>query len=216
MPLRFFSTNWFVIPMGWGGVVDVAANVWGRDGFITGWINAAVWVNTAIFTLFITLWIVRWLMEPRQMWRELTHPASSHFFALIPIAMTVMGMNWSVMGNEFPQALIWPIINSLWTASVATGLAFSLIITEAMMRQEKSSSSYVSFAWLIGSVANALFPLLGHILVVREFKTLPAWSRFVNIADIAYFGTGFFLFLFITAFLFTTQTPRVNICQMAI
>ncbi len=201
--LSAFTSNWFVIVMGWGGMLDVVARVWGTKGVMTGWIETGVWINSSIFAILIAIWLTRWFVSPDRMWAELTHPALSHFFGLIPISMTIIGLNWSLMGAEFGPAVLHPIINVMWLLSVGIGLLFSIIITDALMRQGQSNPAQVSFAWLMGSVANALFPLLGNVVVSEEFKHSLGWARFVNVVDIAYFGMGLFLFIFLTSFLFS-------------
>jgi tellurite resistance protein TehA-like permease len=211
VPLAAFSSNWFVIVMGWGGMTDVAAKLWGIHGNMAPWIEAGVWINSGIFAILLALWVVRWFLSPRVMWREMTQPALSHFFALIPIAMTLMGLNWSLMSGEFGPTVLDPVMNVLWLLAVGLGLLFSIIITDALMRQSHSNPAHVSFIWLLGSVATALFPLLGNVIVVEELHQALGWARFVNIADIAFFGMGLFLFIFFTAYLlgryFTAPAP---------
>ncbi len=202
VPLAAFSSNWFVIAMGWGGVLDVVAKLWGIHGNMAGWIETGVWINSAVFAILLALWVARWFLSPQVMWREMTQPALSYFFALIPIAMTVMGLNWSLMSVEFGPNVTDPVMNVLWLAAVGLGMLFSIIITDALMRQSHSNPAHVSFIWLLGSVATALFPLLGNVIVAQEFHRALGWARFVNIADIALFGMGLFLFIFFTSYLF--------------
>jgi len=214
-PLSFITSNWFVIVMGLGGMINAVAKVWGTTGTLGSWIDGAVWVNSAIFIILLGIWTVRWFLSPNTMWRELTHPALSHFFALIPIAMTIEGLNWSLMGNEFTAPTVDLIMNVLWILSIGLGLLLSLVIMDAMMRQKDSNPNQISFAWLLGSVATALFPLLGNVIVAQEIGRDLLWVRFVNIVDISFFGMGFFLFLFLTAFLFgryfTGPNPPVDV-----
>lgn len=200
--LAAFGSGWFVIVMGLGGVVNVVAALWGDQGVMAPWVQAGVWANSAIFAILFGLWFSRWFLAPAAMWRELTHPASGHFFALVPIALAILGMNWLDMRAVFTPHTISVIMNTLWIVSIALGLLFSVVITDALIRREGLEAEHVTFAWLIGSVATALFPLLGDEIVGLQYRAFPAWAAFVNLLDIAYFGIGFFLFLFLTAYLF--------------
>jgi tellurite resistance protein TehA-like permease len=214
-PLRAVTSNWFVIVMGLGGMIDAVAKVWGMTGTIGSWIDVAVWVNGGIFVVLIGIWLIRWFWAPAEMWREMTHPALGHSFALIPIAMTIEGLNWSLMGREFRPAVLDLVMNVAWILSIGFGILFSILITDAMMRQKSPRLEHVSFAWLLGSVATALFPLLGNVIVSRELHLSLPWVRFVNVVDIAFFGMGFFVFLFFTAFVmnryFTGPEPPVQV-----
>ncbi|PSR21081.1 MAG: hypothetical protein C7B45_12320 [Sulfobacillus acidophilus] len=214
-PLRAVTSNWFVIVMGLGGMIDAVAKVWGLTGTIGSWIEVAVWVNAGIFVVLLGIWLIRWFLAPAEMWREMTHPAHGHFFALIPIAMTIEGLNWSLMGREFGGSILDLVMNVAWILSIGFGVLFSILITDAMMRQHSPRPEHVSFAWLLGSVATALFPLLGNVIVSRELHLSLAWVRFVNVVDIAFFGMGFFVFLFFTAFLlsryFTGPEPPAQV-----
>jgi len=202
VPLAAFASNWFVIVMGWGGVTDNAAKLWGIHGSMAPWIQTGVWINSGIFAILQALWVARWFLSPGVMWREMSQPALSHFFALIPIATTLMGLNWSLMSGEFGPTVLDPVMNVLWLLATGLGLLFSIIITDALMHQSHSNPAHVSFVWLLGSVATAVFPLLGNVIVMQEFHQGLGWARFVKIADIAFFGVGLFLFIFFAAYLF--------------
>lgn len=195
-----FTAAWFAVVMGFGGLIDAVAKIWLVGG--GAWIQDAVWVNTGIFAVLISLWIVRWFLAPQTMWREMTHPASGHYFALVPIAIALMGLNWSLMGAVFVPSVLDLIMNVLWIVSVGLGVLFSLIITEAMMRQSVNNPGHVSFAWLLGPVATALFPLLGTVVVQADLHRSVGWVRLVDVTDIALFGIGLFMFIFVSAFLF--------------
>ncbi len=202
-PLRAITSNWFVIVMGLGGMIDAVARVWGMTGTIGSWIEVAVWVNSGIFVVLLAIWLIRWFLAPDTMWQAMVHPAQGHFFALVPIAMTLEGLNWSLMGREFRAPVLDLVMNVAWILSIGLGVVFSVLVTEAMMRQRHTRPEQVSFAWLLGSVATALFPLLGNVIVSRELSVSMPWVRLVNVVDIAFFGMGFFVFLFVTAFLFS-------------
>lgn len=200
--LSVFTSNWFVIVMGLGGLINVIANLWGTQTALASWIQAGVWANSSIFAILLSIWIARWFLTPRLMWDEITHPALSHFFGLIPVALAILGLNWSLMGAVFSPSVLHHIINVVWIVSVVLGLLFSIIITDSLVRQDDVDAQSISFSWLIGSVANALFPLLGSLIVSDQAAQFLAWSRFVDVADVALFGIGLSLFFFLTAFLF--------------
>ncbi|WP_053959489.1 hypothetical protein [Sulfobacillus thermosulfidooxidans] len=199
--LSTFNSNWFVIVMGFGGVLNVSAQLWGVTGSSGQWISGGVWINTGIFAFLIVIWLIRWLVTPSKMWQEMMHPVMGHFFALIPIAMTIMGMNWSLMSGAVGQLAINRIMNIFWLLSISLGLFISIVITEAQMRQTAHNTAQVSFAWLLGSVSTALFPLLGNIIVAMQWHLYPLWTRFVNVTDMAFVGMGLFLFIFFAAYL---------------
>lgn len=180
----------------------LSAQLWGLTGSTGQWIRGGVWINNGIFAFLLAVWLIRWVISPAKMWQELMHSVMGHFFALIPIAMAIMGMNWSLMGKEVGLLAVNPTMNILWLLSILLGLLISIVITEAQMRQSTHNSAQVSFAWLLGSVLTALFPLLGNIIVDVQGKLYPQWAHFVNIMDMAFVGMGLFLFIFFAAFLF--------------
>ncbi|OLZ11076.1 hypothetical protein [Sulfobacillus thermosulfidooxidans] len=124
LSLSIINSNWFVIVMGFGGVLNVSAQLFSLTGSTGQWICGGVWINTGIFAFLLAVWLIRWVISPAKMWQELMHPVMGHFFALIPIAMAIMGMNWSLMGKEVSRDSV--MIKQLPISSFAIFLGVAL------------------------------------------------------------------------------------------
>jgi C4-dicarboxylate transporter/malic acid transport protein len=201
--IKHFSPAWFTMVMGTGSLANIFY-LWGdrwlpgkNIGIILGALNAL------LFLFILVPWIVRWFTHFAQLKKELDHPVTGNFFVTMPLAAIILGSNFALMGGAFFGTSLLYFCSSAWLIGTIGSLIFGTYAGYNLVRKEKIEPSETNFAWLIPPVGSMAVPLIGTPLVKLLAANSPIFAREVFIINTAFFGLGFFLFLFIGAIVFT-------------
>ncbi|MFC4808608.1 SLAC1 anion channel family protein [Paenibacillus sp. GCM10023250] len=165
--------------------VNLFGSVMGISGLSLAWRQASTLFGTApiiaevigiaAILVFIVLsigYILKWILYPRKVMNEFTHPVSGNFFGTITISILLLS---SVLGS-YSQALG----QIIWIIGMASTLTLSYIIVSRIINGNLELSSAVP-AWLIPGVAT--------IDIVVAGGTMPfPWVREINLLSLAIGG----------------------------
>ncbi|KZL92745.1 hypothetical protein [Clostridium magnum] len=201
--IKYFSPAWFTIIMGTGSLANILyllANNW-HIGHNLGIILALL--NAILFILFLYPWVTRWFNHFDLLKKDLNHPITGNFFVTMPLATIILGSNFALMGKPFLGESLVYLCFSAWMIGVIGAAIFGIYAGYNLIRSEKNLPGVINFSWLIPPVGNMAVPLIGNPLVKMLLVNDPGLARDVLLINLAFFGIGFFLFLFIGGVVFT-------------
>ncbi|CAA7601530.1 Voltage-dependent anion channel [Acididesulfobacillus acetoxydans] len=197
---RHFSPAWFAAIMGTGGFANILyswGNLWPASKYLG---ISLAWLNALLCVIFLIPWLTRWFAHFDQLRHDLDHPVMGNFFVTMPIGIVIVATNAALMGRNFlgPQFVLiaaW----IAWLTGVVGAFLLSVYVAHHALTNEQTPPQALNFAWLITPVANIGVPLIGNPLVGMLKQSGSAAANTVLLFNLAFYGVGFFLFLFIGA-----------------
>jgi tellurite resistance protein TehA-like permease len=122
----------------------------------------------------------------------------------MPVATTIFGTNIFLIWSHYMSASLTFVLCFIAYLIAIIGVTyFTFYTTFRMMRMEISPKpETMNFSWIMAPIANMAVLLIGNPVLAMTLQHRPAWAMSVLITNIALFGIGFFLFIFISAIIF--------------
>jgi C4-dicarboxylate transporter/malic acid transport protein len=202
--LKYFAPAWFAVIMGTGGLANIIF-LWGNSwsfGKVLGMLLAAL--ANIIYFIVLVPWLLRWARYFEYAKRDLDHPLTGNFFVTMPVATVILGTNINLIWSGYlGESLTYALIFGCWLVGIFGVLFFTFYSTFRMMRVEETPRpEMINFSWLMAPIANMAVPLIGNPVTEHTIRLHPSWSVSVLSVNIALFGIGFFLFIFISGIVF--------------
>ncbi len=202
--IKYFAPGWFAVIMGTGGLGNILF-LW-KDSI--SWLQYA---GTALAALALTLyflalvpWLIRWFKYFEYVRRDLHHPIATNFFVTMPVATTIIGTNIHVIWSQYLiQYAVFVLTFIAWIAAIIGVMFFTFYTTFRLMSKDVAPEpETMNFSWIMAPIANMAILLNGNPVLELAHKYQPDWSMSIFIANTAFLGIGFFLFVFISAIIF--------------
>ncbi len=201
--VRHFNPAWYASVMGTGGVANAVHLFLGRVPFFEGVAQVLVGLNMVLFVIFIVPWTARWIWHFDRLAEDLRHPMLGNFFVTMPVGALILGANFYLIGpSMFSPDFIDATGLVLFVFAAVLILLFTLVVMYNAYAREDLSVDHINFAWFITPVADIVVPVLGGPLAAHYLSFDPGAAMTVNMIDMAFYGIGFMLFIYIGAVVF--------------
>lgn len=202
--IKYLVPGWFAVIMGTGGLGNILY-LW-QNTFSAGKYFGIALASLALILYFIVLipWILRWFLYYDYVLRDLHHPVAVNFFVTMPVATTIIGTNIYFIWSQYLNPLLVFHLSLLtWLIAIAGVSFFTFYTTFRMMRVEISPNpETMNFSWIMAPIANMAVLLIGNPVLSMAIDYQPEWTVSILVINIALFGIGFFLFIFISSIIF--------------
>ncbi len=202
--IKYFAPGWFAVIMGTGGLGNILF-LW-KDSI--SWLQyagtALAALALALYFLALVPWLIRWFKYFEYVRRDLHHPIATNFFVTMPVATTIIGTNVHVIWSQYlTQHAVFVLTFIAWIAAIIGVMFFTFYTTFRLMSKDVAPEpETMNFSWIMAPIANMALLLNGNPVLELAHKYHPDWSMSIFIANTAFLGIGFFLFLFISAIIF--------------
>lgn len=202
--IKYLAPSWFAVVMGTGGLANILF-LW-QDMFPLGKFLAILLASIACLLYFCILipWTIRWLVYYDYVLRDLHHPVTVNFFVTMPVATTILGTNIFIIWSKYlTSSLTFFFCFSLYIIAIVGVSFFTFYTTFRMFQMEVSPNpETMNFSWIMAPIANMAVLLIGNPVLSMTIQHYPQLSISVLAINIALFGIGFFLFIFISSIIF--------------
>lgn len=197
--VKNFSPAWFAAVMG-TGIFSIASNYYAYYWTWLHNLSVILWsMNIVLFLLLLIPWILRWCLWRDRAFGDLNHPITGQFYATMPIGCSVLAADFLLCGPDYISApLLLIIAKALWITGALLSLT-TAIITPVLHYFNKITIEDINPAWFMPPVSLIVVPIAGTALI-------PYWSpslqKILLVLNYGFWGTGFFLFLFMAVICF--------------
>lgn len=203
-PIKYFVPAWFAMIMGTGGLANVIFS-WQESlelARILGISLAAV--ADVLYFIVLIPWILRWVNYFPYAYRDLQHPLTGNFFVTMPVGTTIFGTNiYLIWSHYLSESVTYALILGIWIFAIIGVTFFTFYTTFRFMREEETPKpEMINFSWIMAPIANMAISLIGNPVLEMTLRLNPSWGVSVLVANMALFGIGFFLFIFISSIVF--------------
>ncbi|MFT5835999.1 MAG: tellurite resistance protein [Sulfurimonas sp.] len=150
--LEYFPVQLFAIIMGLSGFAIVLAKAHHIFGFSYYFYTTTLFIDTALFLLILTAYMLKLLYHTDAVKKEFYHPIKSSFMAAISISFLLL----SIAYYDFAPTL--SVL--LWYIGAPLQLIFTLIVIRFWIHNELKVV-HSNPAWFIPIVGNVLVPIIG-------------------------------------------------------
>jgi tellurite resistance protein TehA-like permease len=167
--------------------------------------DALFWVTLAAFPVVLACFVVRAVVWPAAVWRDLVDPRLVFTFFTLVAAADVLGLQLHLRGEDHLALVLWLAALAIW---VVLGYFSFAVLT---FDEGQTGADVVHGGWLIAIVGTESLVLLGAPLA-DEFGSL---EDTIFVAVYALWGIGIVLYgIFITLFAYRIFFLRVDASEM--
>ena len=169
--IREFTPNWFTVTMGTGVVaLIIAESPLASDLF---WqIGAGLWLfNIVLFTVFMSLYALRWMYYPVEAKQIFQHPNMSLFLGAIPMGLATIINGFLKFGLVQFGDIAVQIAEWLWYADVVLAVVIAWIVPFCMYSRQQHELKTMTAVWLLPIVACEVAASSGGLFVAHLAPT---------------------------------------------
>ncbi|EPZ48310.1 hypothetical protein [Alicyclobacillus acidoterrestris] len=200
--IRQFGPNWFTTVMGVGIVAVLTYTSPFPIPFGHGIGIVLFGLLNVIFGLAFLFWLFRWIFHTDEALNDFRHPARALFYGAFAMGINVVGNDYLLIGAHiFNSSVAIEVSKVIWVAGTVVSI-FTVIVVPYLLFVEHQVEQHQTLAtWLIPVVPPIVAAATGTNLI-------PFWggatAQFAITALIlAMFGTTFFLFIMISALVYS-------------
>jgi C4-dicarboxylate transporter/malic acid transport protein len=184
-----FTPSWFAVTMG-TGITSILLHDLPYNSPWLYWLSVAVFcLNILLFTTFLAISILRYLIFPGLFMAMLRHPVQSLFLGTFPMGLaTIVNMVVFVCvpaWGQWATTLAW----TLWWIDVVIAVTICFSLPFIIMTVHESELSKMSALWLLPIVSTIVAAASGGI--VAEVLPSPHHALWTIMVSYILFGTGF-------------------------
>ncbi len=172
--LSCFPVQFFAVLMGISGLTIVYAKAYHTLNFSSFWYLFLLAINTILFFVIFTIYLLKWVKYPQKIKEEMNHPIKSSFIPAISISFLLLSIAYY---DYAPTVSV-----AFWFIGAPLHLHFTLRTIKFWMIHEKLNINHINPAWFIPVVGNILVPVIGVDVLPVEIS-------------IFYFAVGFFFWI---------------------
>ncbi|GIZ48306.1 hypothetical protein CKM354_001137300 [Cercospora kikuchii] len=172
------------------GIVSILLHNLPYNGIWLYWISIIIFcLNILLFSLFLTISVVRYVLWP-EIWKKMIgHPAQSLFLGTFPMGFaTIINMVVFVCAprwGEWVAYLAW----AMWIFDAAISISICFYVPFAIMHLHKGTQlQTMTAAWLLPIVSTIVAAATGAI--VAEVLPNPQYALWTMVASYILWGTG--------------------------
>ena len=203
-PLKYLVPSWPALVMGTGGL----ANILWKWHFAYTALQYPAFVLAAIaiiaYPIIMIAQLMRFARYPAYALRDLHDPVNSNFYVTTGVSTIIAATNinniWSVF---LPKTVVFPVCLIMWiiACAIVTWCTFYITLRN-FLAKEPFPDQGINFAWLMAPIANMAILLIGCPVTNLAMEQAPGAAMTIFAMNGAFFGIGFFLFIFVSAFVY--------------
>ncbi len=151
--LSCFPVQFFAVLMGISGVTIVYAKAYHVFNFSLFWYLALLSINTILFFIIFTIYLIKWIKYPEKVKEEINHPVKSSFVPAISISFLLLSIAYY---DYAPTVSV-----TFWLIGAPLHLFFTLKTINFWIKSEHLNINHINPAWFIPVVGNLLVPVIG-------------------------------------------------------
>ncbi len=191
--IRNFSPAWGAAVMGTGitAITSCQMGLKGLGIFL-------FYLNIVMFFTILTLWVLRFVLYPDAIRKDLNHPIVAHFFPTVPIGALVLASDFLIVGKgcmDYQTAVYWAKV--IWLFGMVGTIFFAVLITALVFIHPSIDMTHGNCGWLIPPVGAIVIPTSGALLV--PYWSSATVSQYMLLICVISWGIGFFYYLFLNA-----------------
>jgi C4-dicarboxylate transporter/malic acid transport protein len=199
---RQFGVNWFTTVMGVGIVSALTYASPVHFPFQHGLGEILFVLVNLIFVVALSLWAVRWILHTDEALADFSHPTRALFYGALAMGINVVGNAYFIIGSRFlPSSLAFDISKGLWVAGVTVSIFTVIVVPYLLFTKHEVSPQDALASWLIPVVPPIVAAATGTNLI--PLWGGPSLQAAVLFVIIAMFGMTFFLFLMVSALVYS-------------
>ncbi len=163
--IRQFTPNWFAVTMG-TGILAIALAQFPIHVVGLRFVAQSLWfLNIGLFSIFICLYVARWIMYFDQAKRIFGHSVISMFFGCIPMGLATIINGLLMFGIPLWGTSVVDIAEGLWWLDAALSVLCGVTIPFMMFTRQNHSIEQMTGVWLLPFVAAEVAAVSGGLLV---------------------------------------------------
>lgn len=169
--IREFTPNWFTVTMGTGVVaLIIAESPIASDLF---WqLGAGLWLfNIVLFTVFMSLYALRWMYYATEAKQIFQHPNMSLFLGAMPMGLATIINGFLKFGYVQFGEIAVQIAQWLWYADVVLALIIAWLVPFCMYSRQQHELKSMTAVWLLPIVACEVAASSGGLLLAHLVPT---------------------------------------------
>ena len=151
--LSCFPVQFFAVLMGISGLTIAYAKAYHILNFSPIWYWTLLAINTVLFFVIFTIYLLKWVKYPEKIEEEMRHPIKSSFVPAISISFLLLSIAYY---DYAPTVSV-----AFWYIGAPLHLYFTLKTIKFWMIHEKLNINHINPAWFIPVVGNLLVPVVG-------------------------------------------------------
>jgi len=151
--LSCFPVQFFAVLMGISGLSIVYAKAYHILNFSSIWYLILLAINTVLFFVIFTIYVLKWVKYPDKVNEELNHPIKSSFVPAISISFLLLAIAYYDYAPTVSVTFLY--------IGAPLHLYFTLRTIKFWMMHEKLNINHINPAWFIPVVGNLLVPIVG-------------------------------------------------------
>ncbi|MBR2561251.1 MAG: C4-dicarboxylate ABC transporter [Eubacterium sp.] len=201
---KYFAPSWPAFVMGTGGLANILWK-WHAAFPVLQYPAIALAAIALIgYVLIMTVQLRRFSAYPEYALRDLHDPIQSNFYVTTGVSTIIVATSicniWSIW---IPEPAVFTVCLILWiiACAIVTWCTFYITLRNFLAREPFPDQS-INFAWLMAPIANMAILLIGCPVTGLAMKYAPGAAMTLFTVNSAFFGIGFFLFIFVSAFVY--------------
>ncbi|KJS17245.1 MAG: C4-dicarboxylate ABC transporter [Peptococcaceae bacterium BRH_c4b] len=191
------APSWFACVMG-TGIVAITSFYYSQNFLWLRNLSTLLWIlNVLLFALLIIPWTLRLFIYREKALSDLREPTTGQFYATMPISCLVLAADFLIIGTHSMDInLAIGLAKGLWILGTLIAVLFAVIIPMQNILNPDVRVENISPAWFMPPVGLIVIPISGAKLIPYWPDS---WQQIMLILNYVFWGSGFFLFLFIEA-----------------
>lgn len=202
--LKYFVPSWPALVMGTGGLANILWK-WQSEVAFTRYIAFVLAAIAAIgYVIIMCTKLIRLSKYRAYAARDLHDPVVSNFYVTTGVSTIIFATNianiWSLW---IPEQAVYYICLIMWAVASAIVTYCTFYITlRNFLFEGKFQPQQINFAWLMAPIANMAILLIGCPVTNMSAKFQPGATMTLFTMNTAFFGIGFFLFIFVSSYVY--------------
>lgn len=165
--IRQFTPNWFTMTMGTGVVALILPEFPFAQALL--WqVATGLWqFNIMVFSAFMMLYLLRWLIYPQEAKQIFYHPSMALFLGAIPMGLATIINGFLKFGISLYGDVAIQIAQLLWYIDVILAVAIAVIVPFFMFSKQDHQLHTMTAMWLLPIVACEVAATSGGLLLAH-------------------------------------------------
>lgn len=165
--IRQFTPNWFTMTMG-TGVVALILSEFPFAQALLWQVATGLWqFNIMVFSAFMMLYLLRWLIYPQEAKQIFSHPSMALFLGAIPMGLATIINGFLKFGISLYGEVAIQIAQLLWYVDVILAVAIAVIVPFFMFSKQDHQLHTMTAMWLLPIVACEVAATSGGLLLAH-------------------------------------------------
>lgn len=165
--IRQFTPNWFTMTMGTGVVALILPEFPFAQALL--WqVATGLWqFNIMVFSAFMMLYLLRWLIYPQEAKQIFSHPSMALFLGAIPMGLVTIINGFLKFGIILYGDVAIQIAQLLWYIDVILAVVIAVIVPFFMFSKQDHQLHTMTAMWLLPIVACEVAATSGGLLLAH-------------------------------------------------